>query len=113
MTFSRAIEQRKEERRPAPGVGLVDVFLERSRHRMRVGPSLLEDLSVRGVSIRMDERVDIGTVLYLSNRYVRYIGRVRNCRCLCGGFRIGMEFISLEKPASLDAQSKCLAVIAR
>jgi hypothetical protein len=106
MPFSATREQRKEERGPAPGVGLVDVFLERSSQKVRLGPSLLQDSSPSGLSIRMDQAVAVGKVLYLKNRYVRYTAHVRNCRAVDAGFRIGLELLPEEELAPVGAQSR-------
>ena len=106
MLFSATGEQRKEERRPAPGVGLVDVFGEISRHKVRLGPSLLQDKSPSGLSIQMDRAIAVGKVLYLRNRYVRYRAQVRNCRAANVGFRIGLELLPEEELAPVGAQSR-------
>ncbi|HSU31101.1 MAG TPA: hypothetical protein VLJ11_07685 [Bryobacteraceae bacterium] len=105
MLFSATREQRKEERGPAPGVGLVDVFLKMSRYKVRLGPSLLQDSSLSGLSIRMDQAVAVGKVLYLNNRYVRYTGQVRNCRAVDSGFRIGLELLPEKELALVGVQS--------
>jgi hypothetical protein len=93
MAFSATRGQRKEERERAPGVGLVDVFVEVFRDKVRLGPSLLEDSSLSGLSIRMDRAIPVGKVLYLRNRYVSYTAQVRNCRAKGAGFRIGLELL--------------------
>jgi PilZ domain len=93
MPFSATREQRKEQRGPAPAVGLVDVFMEVSRHKVRLGPSLLQDASPSGLAIQMDQAVAVGKVLHLKNRYVRYAAQVRNCRAANAGFRIGLALL--------------------
>jgi hypothetical protein len=104
MNFYGMRERRKDERGPAPGVGLVDVYMASPRNRVRLGPSLLEDLSTGGVCIRMDQAVSIGMVVYLTNRYVRCTACVRNCRPMYSGFYIGLEFLPADKPASAGAE---------
>jgi hypothetical protein len=94
MAFWTTAELRKEQRGPAPAVGLVDAFVEVFRDKVRLGPSLLEDSSPSGLSIQMDRAVQVGKVLYLRNRYVSYAARVRNCRAKGAGFRIGLELLS-------------------
>jgi len=106
MPFSATREQRKEERGPAPGVGLVDVFVEVSRHKVRLGPSLLQDASSSGLAIHMDQAVAVGKVLHLKNRYVRYTAQVRNCRAANVGFRIGLELIPEQQLTPVGAQSR-------
>lgn len=105
MLFSATREQRKEERGPAPGVGLVDVFVEISRHKVRLGPSLLQDASPSGLSIHMDQAIAVGRILHLKNRYVRYTAQVRNCRAESAGFRIGLELLLEAELAPVGAQS--------
>lgn len=93
----RKHEDRKHERVPAPVVGLVDVFINVSKgnssFKVRLGPSLLEDVSAGGASIQIDNFVDVGKILYLSNRYVRFAAQVRHCRASGAGFRLGLEFL--------------------
>ena len=106
MPFSATREQRKEQRGPAPGVGLVDVFVEVSQHKVRIGPSLLQDASPSGLAIHMDQAVAVGKVLHLKNRYVRYTAQVRNCRAANVGFRIGLELLPEAELAPVGAQSR-------
>ena len=110
MSSSGSREQRKYERSPAPAVGLVDVFIDdeksTSRHKVRLGPSLLEDISQGGLAIQMDRAVGVGRVLYLSNRYVSYVARVCHCRPVGAGFRLGLEFVTKEESAMLAAMPR-------
>lgn len=90
-------KQRKYERVAAPTVGLVDVFIDgykgKDHYGIRLGPSLLTDVSAGGASIQIDQPVEVGKILSLRNRYVKFMARVRHCRPADAGFRIGLEFI--------------------
>lgn len=100
MLFTKASDQdgkRRHKRTPAPVVGLVDVFRFASAGgKRRVGPSLLEDTSEGGLGIRMDFPIPVGTVLYLTNRFVTYTAVVRYCAPVEVGYRLGLEFRSKE-----------------
>jgi hypothetical protein len=112
MLFTKTSEQpksRKYKRTPAPEVGLVDVFKFASAGgKRRIGPSLLEDMSENGFAIRMDFPVPVGTVLYLTNRFITYTATVRHCAPVEVGYRLGLEFRSkgtASQPASTSAEA--------
>jgi hypothetical protein len=87
----------KHKRVPAPDVGLVDVFrFVNSGAKRRMGPSLLEDISQGGLTIRVDFPIPVGAVLYLSNRSVSYTAVVRYCVPNEVSFKLGLEFKSKE-----------------
>lgn len=88
---------RRYERKPAPEVGLVEVFCARSGRKQKIGTSLLLDISRGGVGIQVDHRVHTGEVLHLANRYVTYTARVCHCTANKTGYKVGLEFPSVDE----------------
>ncbi len=83
---------RRFERTAAPQVGLIEVFRERAGRKERIGSAMLLDISRGGLGIRMDGRVWNGEILYLENRFVRYLARVCHCTPMESGYKVGLEF---------------------
>lgn len=88
---------RRYERKPAPEVGLVEVFCERSGRKQKIAASILLDISRGGVGIQVDRRVHIGEVLHLSNRFITYTARVCHCTPNKTGYKVGLEFPSVDE----------------
>jgi hypothetical protein len=88
---------RKFERKPAPQVGLIDVFYERSGRKQKIATSILLDISRGGLGIQLDRRVYNGEILYLSNRFVSYTARVCHCTPTATGYKVGLQFPSADE----------------
>lgn len=88
---------RKYERKQAPEVGLVDVSCQRSGRKQKIATSMLLDISRGGVGIQVDHRVYTGEILHLSNRYVTYTARVCHCTPNATGYKVGLEFPSVDE----------------
>lgn len=88
---------RRFERKPPPQVGLLDVSYERSGRRQKIAASILLDISLGGVGIQLDRRVHAGEILHLSNRFVNYTARVCHCTANKSGYKVGLEFPSLDE----------------
>jgi hypothetical protein len=88
---------RRYERKPAPQVGLVEVFCERSGRKQKVATSILLDISRGGVGIQLDRRVYTGEILYLSNRFINYTARVCHCTPNATGYKVGLQFPTLDE----------------
>jgi hypothetical protein len=92
--------KRKHRRVRAPEIGLVDVFrFEHTGAKRRIGPSLLEDMSPDGLAIRMDNRIPVGTELFIRNRSAGCRVIVRHCMRIDVGYRIGVELQARQKEA--------------
>ena len=91
-TEHMAADKRRYQRRPAPGVGLVNVYALGPGRRKFLCCSLLQDISEGGVGIRTDVALPKGTALQLDNRCIEYNVRVTRCSAAGGGFLIGLEF---------------------
>jgi hypothetical protein len=88
---------RKYERKSAPGVGLLEVSCERSGRKQKIATSILLDISRGGVGIQLDRRVYSGEILHLSNRFVNYTARVCHCTPTKCGYKVGLEFPSVDE----------------
>lgn len=97
MATTPGKKPRRYERKPAPQVGLLEVFCERSGRKQKVATSLLLDVSRGGVGIQLDHRVHSGEILYLSNRFVNYTARVCHCTPNKTGYKVGLEFPSVDE----------------
>jgi hypothetical protein len=73
------------------------VFCERSGRKQKVASSILLDISRGGVGIQLDRRVYTGEILHLSNRYVAYTARVCHCTPNKTGYKVGLEFPSVDE----------------
>jgi len=87
------LDKRRHQRRPAPDVGIVNVYRMIEGKRVFLCSSLLHDISESGVGIRTDEELTTGSELRLKNRAVEYDVKVMRCQAEADGFFIGLEFV--------------------
>lgn len=83
------------ERRTEPRMlcaDLVDVRWRDSRNRLKRAVANLEDISLSGACIQLDEQVPLGTKVSISYPKGEFTGLVRYCQFREIGYFVGLQF---------------------
>ena len=91
------MENRKSERRRdfrQPVSGKLRILWEDSEGRSQICRADLENVSSKGIRIRVDIRMETGTYVSVNDRNLGVVGRgsVRYCRYEKGRYIVGLEF---------------------